>query len=73
MPKYSQVRAKDLVKLLEKYWFVRYTQAGSHLTMKNFKTGRRVVIPIHPKPLWKWLLNAILKQAGLSKDVLKDL
>ena len=73
MPKYSQIRAKDLIKLLKKYWFVEYTQSGSHLTMKNLDTWKRVVIPIHTKPLWKGLLNAILKQAWLSKDILDDL
>ena len=70
MPKYSQIKWKDLVKILKKHWFIEHSQVWSHLTMKNPNTWKRVVIPIHPKPLGKGLLNAILKQAWLDKNIL---
>lgn len=73
MPKYSQIKAKDLVKLLIKLWYEKHTQVWSHLTLKSHKNGKRITIPIHNKPLWKWLLNAILKQSWLDKSILDNL
>lgn len=70
MPKYSQVPAKLLMKALKKHWFEEHSWVGSHCTMKHSLTWRRTTIPVHNKPLWKWLLSAILKQTWLSKDIL---
>lgn len=70
MPKYSQIKWKDLIKLLEKNWFKQHSWSWSHCTLKNATTWKRTTIPVHNKPIWKWLLSAILKQAGLHKDIL---
>lgn len=71
MPKYSQIRAKDLVKLLLKNWFYKKKSSWSHLLLRNNITNKTTVIPIHNKPLWKGLLSAILKQAWFNKDLLE--
>lgn len=57
---------KEMVKLLEKNGFVKISQNGSHLKMRNEKTGKQVEVPMHSKELKKGLEHGILKQAGLK-------
>jgi predicted RNA binding protein YcfA (HicA-like mRNA interferase family) len=71
MPKYAQIRWKELIEILKRYWFIEHSWKGSHCTMKNSNSLKRVTIPVHNKSLWKWLLNAIINQAWLSKDILE--
>jgi len=57
---------KEMVKLLKKHGFEEISQRGSHLKMKNEKTGHQTIIPMHNKDLGKGLESEILKQAGLK-------
>lgn len=57
---------KEMVRLLEKNGFTILTQKGSHLKLKNEKTGKQTIVPIHAKELGKGLEQQILKQAGLK-------
>lgn len=57
---------KEMVKLLKQNGFVESGQKGSHLKMRNPKTGRQTEVPIHSKDLGKGMEQAILKQAGLK-------
>ncbi len=69
MPKNSQIKWKDLIIILKKYWFEEHSCVWSHCTLKNFMTWKRTTIPVHSnKVIWRWLLNAILKQAWLDKS-----
>ncbi len=70
MPKYSQIKWKDLIEILKKYWFEEHSWVWSHCTMKNKMSSKRTTIPVHNKPIWKGLLNAILKQTWLDKKIL---
>lgn len=56
---------KEIVKLLKKNGFEEISQKGSHLKLKNEKTGKQVIVPMHAKDLKKGLEQGILKQAGL--------
>lgn len=47
MPKLPVVKARKLLKALEKLGFVKHHQAGSHIQMKH-ADGRRTTIPYHP-------------------------
>lgn len=60
------ISGKEMVKLLKAFGFEEVGQKGIHLKMKNDKTGRTVIIPIHSKDLGKGLEHCILKQAGLE-------
>ena len=62
MPMTSQ----DMLKLLKKNGFEIVGQNGSHVKMKNYKTGRTVIVPYHSRELKKGMEQAILKQAGLK-------
>ena len=57
---------KEMVKLLEKNGFETISQNGSHIKMRNAKTGKQVIVPMHGKDLKKGLEQGILKQAGLK-------
>lgn len=72
MSRLPQVRPKDLLKALLKAGFVKDHQSGSHIYLKH-PDGRLTSISIHPKPLPKGTLNAILKQTKIKPDELKEL
>lgn len=57
---------KDMVKLLEKNGFIKISQKGSHLKMKNEQTGKIVIIPMHAKDIPSGTEKSIMKQAGLK-------
>lgn len=57
---------KEMIKLLKKNGFEEISQNGSHIKMKNTKTGRQTTVPYHCKDLKKGLEQEILKQAGLK-------
>lgn len=57
---------KEMLKLLKENGFEEISQNGSHVKLKNQKTGRTVIVPYHSKDLKKGMEQAILKQAGLK-------
>ncbi len=59
------ITSKEMLKLLKKNGFRAVSQNGSHVKMRNFKTGKQVIVPNHSKTMKKGLEQAILKQAGL--------
>lgn len=71
----KQVRAKDLLRALQKAGFVIKRKSGSHIFLKlsSPKEKRTTSIAIHPGVIPKGTLRAIIKQAGLSEDELKKL
>ena len=69
MSKFSQILPKDLVRILLKLGFLKLRQKGSHLRLLH-SDGRKITIALHPKPLSKGTLSAILRQAEISR---KDL
>ncbi|MCI0494105.1 type II toxin-antitoxin system HicA family toxin [candidate division KSB1 bacterium] len=73
MPKLPSLTPKDIIRVLEKEGFVLDRIKGSHHIYYHPETRRRAVIPFHKKDLPKGTLVEILKQAGISKEALKDL
>jgi len=55
-----------MIKLLKKHGFVKISQEGSHIKMKNFDSGKQTIVPFHNKDLRKGLEHDILKQVGLK-------
>lgn len=60
------ITPKEMIKLLEQSGFVKVSQKGSHIKMRNETTGQQTTVPLHSKELGKGLEQAILKQAGLK-------
>lgn len=57
--------SKEMIKHLNNNGFAKISQNGSHIKLRNDKTGKQVIVPYHSKALKKGLEQAILKQAGL--------
>lgn len=72
MTKLPQVKPKKMLKVLLKLGFVISHKRGSHIFLVH-PDGRRSQVSIHNKPLAKGTLNAILRQAELDKEKLKEL
>lgn len=58
--------SREMIKLLQKSGFEIVSQNGSHVKLKNQKTGKQTIVPYHSTSLKKGLEQAILKQAGLK-------
>ncbi len=68
MPKLPVVRAKNLIKALEKIGFYRVRQSGSHLFLTH-KDGRCTTIPIHTNhDIPNGTFREILNDLKISKD-----
>lgn len=52
---------KEMIKYLKKNGFEELSQNGSHIKLKNPKTGKSVIVPYHSKAMKKELEQAILK------------
>jgi predicted RNA binding protein YcfA (HicA-like mRNA interferase family) len=74
MTKLPQIKGDRLVNALSKRgWYVDRTR-GSHVIMRHEgKSGLKIVIPVHRKPLKSGVLNNILKKAELSIEEIKEL
>ena len=59
---------KEMIKLLKKNGFRQINQNGSHVKLKNERTGKQVIVPYHSKAMKKGLEQAILKEAGLKSQ-----
>ena len=58
--------SKEMLKLLKENGFETISQNGSHVKLRNLKTGRTVIVPYHSKDLKKGMEQEILKRAGLK-------
>ena len=69
MPKLSQVKARDLVKVVLKLEFRFRTQSGSHAVYIH-ADSRRTTVPIHPtETIGRGLLTKIIKKdLEITKD-----
>jgi predicted RNA binding protein YcfA (HicA-like mRNA interferase family) len=65
MPNLPGVSGRKAVKALERLGFVSLRQKGSHVIMRRGDRG--CVVPMH-RVINSWILNGVLKQAGVSVD-----
>jgi predicted RNA binding protein YcfA (HicA-like mRNA interferase family) len=73
MPKLPSLTPQKIIKVLEKKGFVLDRIKGSHHIYNHPETKRRIVVPLHKRDLPKGTSLEILKQAGISKEELRDL
>jgi len=73
MPKLPSLTPQKIINVLEKKGFVLDRIKGSHHIYYHLETKRRVVVPLHKRDLPKGTLLEIIKQAGISKEELRDL
>ena len=72
-PRLPNVSARQLAAALERAGFEFKRQKGSHATYRHPETKRTTVIPWHGGDVRRPLLKAILQQAGLTEEQLRDL
>jgi len=74
MPKLPSITPQKVIAILEKKGFILDRTKGSHHIYYNIVTRRRVVVPFHKKDLpIRQLADEILKQAGITKNEIRDL
>ena len=62
MPKLPQVKARDLVKVIQKLGFIFRDQSGSHAVYVH-SDGRKTTIPVHPsETIGVGLVTKIIKK-----------
>ena len=64
--------SKEMIRLLKKNGFKQMSQNGSHIKLKNQRTGCQVIVPYHSRAMKKGLEQAILKEAGIKSWGDKD-
>lgn len=68
MSKLPVISATKLIKILSKLDYYADHQTGSHIILRNNKPPfRRLTIPNH-RELARGTLNAIIEDAGLTRD-----
>lgn len=73
MARLPNVRAKDVIKALEKAGFEFQRQKGSHVWLRNPETACTVTVAVHPGEFPRWLLKKIIKDAGLTEEAFREL
>ncbi len=68
MPKLPIIKAKELIRILNRLGFLKFHQAGSHAQFKN-PEGRKVTVPIHQsKEIGKKTLKGIINDLNITVD-----
>jgi predicted RNA binding protein YcfA (HicA-like mRNA interferase family) len=73
MSKLPVLTPEKIERVLKKKGFILDRARGSHRIYYHPETKRRVVVPFHKRDLPKGTLLEILKQAGITKEELKEL
>ena len=73
MPKISAISSKKLIQLLTKLGFQLDHTSGSHFVFYHPLTKKRAVIPRHNKELPKGTIMSILREAGITKEEIKNI
>lgn len=73
MTKFSQISAKDLIKILQKIGFNIISQRGSHIKLRKLKPIRKTIIIPNHKIIRPGTLNNILKMVEITRDELQNL
>ena len=70
-PKPPLISGRDLVRAFAKLGYLKVSQKGSHIKMRNDATGSVAIIPDHKK-LDRWTLKSILRDAEIDEETLKQ-
>jgi predicted RNA binding protein YcfA (HicA-like mRNA interferase family) len=73
MSRLPTLHPRQLVAALKRAGFIEHHQTGSHLYLWHPSGQRMTSVPMHSRDLKRGTTNAILKQAGLTEDELRNL
>lgn len=71
VPRLTPVSCRELIKFFEAHGYTADRQKGSHLAMVKVGSPRPIIIPMHDE-VSIGVVQACLRTAGLSRDVLLD-
>jgi predicted RNA binding protein YcfA (HicA-like mRNA interferase family) len=72
MSQLPQIDSRRLLRALERAGFQRIRQTGSHVILRH-PDAREIEVPMHDRDLKPGTLEAILKEASITADELRDL
>lgn len=72
MTRLPETIPKHLFRALHKGGFLDEPQKGLDLVLRH-PDGRRVTVPIHPRPLNSYLLKLMSKQAGMREEEFREI
>jgi len=72
MSKLPAVKPRDLIRFLEQNGFVLDHVSGSHYIYYHSVSKRRAVVPHHNRDVPRGTLFSLLREAGFSRDDLRD-
>lgn len=74
MPKLPVIKAKELIKILNRLGFFKFHQVGSHAQFKN-KENRKITVPVHQsKEIGRKTLKGIIGDIDFTvEDFIKIL
>lgn len=61
------LKAKEVIRLLERLGFIEVRQKGSHKQFRH-KDGRATTVPVHGRDISPILLRQVLKDIGISAE-----
>lgn len=73
MTKLPQINGERLIRALERDGWEVVRIRGSHHTLKRSGSGPVLHVAVHARALKRGTLDAILKEAGLTPERLKEL
>ena len=73
MSKLPVLSPDKIIAILKKRGFILDRVKGSHHIFIHPETRKRVVVPFHKKDLPRGTLLEVLRQAGLSREELREL
>ena len=66
MPKLPALKAREVIRILERAGFYEVRQRGSHLQLK--RGNLLVTVPVHSGDLNPTTLRSIIRQAGMTVE-----
>jgi len=73
MPELPLLTPRKVIRILNKKGFALARTRGSHQVYWNEESRRQVTVPVHTRDLPQGTLLEILRQAGITRDEIRDL
>lgn len=70
--KYPVLPPSKIIKTLNKIGYVKISQKGSHVKLKNYDTGRVCIVPMH-REVARGTLESVLEQADVELEIFLNL
>jgi len=73
-PKLSNLKPREIIRVLEKAGYYIHETGGSHVQLKHPSRPGRITVPYHERfDLPKHIVKSIIRQAGLTNKEFFDL